>query len=353
MEYRSDKKSLTRTLLLTILFNTVIALFITQLGFGAGYLINFILSQSIGLCICCAVLAAHLFMRNPSPAVHAIVVLGAMIVGAAAGAFLGSLIAGIPLTEILRGKATLFFQMLLMGVLFGTAITYFFFSREKIAQTEALLKEEQIKGLTLEKRTLETHLRLLQAQIEPHFLFNSLSNILSLLDSDPARGRGMLVDLTRYLRASLARTRDETTTLGQEMDLVRAYLDIYKVRMGERLRYTADIPDPLRGRPFPPMLIQPLVENAVKHGLEPKITGGEIAIRAEETHGGLRLTVSDTGLGISGDTDPGVGLTNVRERLEALYDGKGRLLLEENQPSGLKVIIEIPHETSEGDHSGG
>jgi len=352
MEIYSEKKGLARTLLLTILFNTVIALFITYLGFGAGFLINFILSQSIGLCICSAVMAVHLFMRNPSPAVHAIVVLGTMIIGAAAGAFLGSLIAGIPLTVILRGRGTLLFQMLLMGVLFGTAITYFFFSRERISQTEALLREEQIKRLTLEKKTLETSLKLLQAQIEPHFLFNSLSNILSLLDSDPARGRDMLVDLTRYLRASLARTRNDITTLGQEMDLVRAYLDIYKIRMGERLLYAVDIPDTLRGRPFPPMLIQPLVENAIKHGLEPKITGGEIGIRAEEIRGGLRLTVSDTGMGLNGDTEPGVGLTNVRERLEALYDGKGHLFLEENRPSGLKVTIEIPHEGGEGNHSG-
>jgi sensor histidine kinase YesM len=352
MDYRSDRKSLLRTLLLTILFNTLIALFITYLGFGAGILVNFILSQSIGLCICCAVLLAHIFMRNPSPAVHAIVVLGAMVVGTSAGAFLGSLIAGIPLTEILQEKATLFFKILLMGVLFGTAITYFFFSREKISQTEALLREEQIKGLTLEKKTLETHLKLLQAQIEPHFLFNTLSNILSLLDSDPATGKGMLVDLTRYLRASLARTRDDRTTLGQEMDLVRAYLDIYKVRMGERLRCRIDIPDFLRGRPFPPMLIQPLVENAVRHGLEPKITGGEISIRAEEAQSGLRLTISDTGMGLYGDSHQGVGLANVRERLGALYNGRGHLLLEENQPSGLKVTIEIPHEDSEGDHSG-
>lgn len=100
------------------------------------------------------------------------------------------------------------------------------------------------------------------------------------------------------------------------------------------------------------MLIQPLVENEVKHGLEPKITGGEIAIRAEETHKVLRLTVSDTGLELDGNIEPGVGLTNVRERLAALYDGKGRLLLEENQPSGLRVIVEMPHENSEGDHSG-
>jgi sensor histidine kinase YesM len=351
MESRLDTKRILTCLALTAVFNTIIALFLTQLGFGGGLSDNFIFSQSIGLCMCSFILAGHYFVRQPSTPGHVILLLTTMPAGATAGTFIGARIAGLSFSEILRGEPALFIQMLFVGILFGTAITYFFFSREKISQTETLLKEEQIKGLTLEKKTLETHLRLLQAQIEPHFLFNTLSNILSLLDSDPARGRNMLVDLTRYLRASLARTRDETTTLGQELDLVRAYLDIYKVRMGERLRFTVDIPDPLLGRPFPPMLIQPLVENAVRHGLEPKITGGEIAIRAEETHGGLRLTVSDTGLGLDGNIEPGVGLTNVRERLEALYDGKGRLWLEENLPSGLMVIVEIPHEDSEGDHS--
>jgi sensor histidine kinase YesM len=223
-------------------------------------------------------------------------------------------------------------------------ITYFFFSRERLSQTEALLREEKIRSLTLEKNTLETRLRLLQAQIEPHFLFNTLSNVLSLLESDPARGRAMLEDLTRYLRSSLSRTRDRMTTLGQEMDLVRAYLEICKVRMAERLRYTIEVPDTVRDMPFPPMLLQPLVENAVKHGLENKIEGGEILMSVAEHADGYRLIVSDTGLGLQDDAISGIGLANVRERLEALYDGKARLSLEENRPSGLKVTMEIPHE---------
>jgi sensor histidine kinase YesM len=206
-----------------------------------------------------------------------------------------------------------------------------------------LLREEQIKSLTLEKQTLEPRLRLLQAQIEPHFLFNTLSNVLSLLESDPARGRAMLEDLTRYLRSSLSRTRDRLTTLGQEMDLVRAYLDIYKVRMGERLRYTIEIPEKLREVPFPPLLVQPLVENAVKHGLETKIEGGEILIKAEAPDGCYRLVVADTGLGLQDDAISGIGLANVKERLVALYEGKARLILEDNNPSGLKVTMEIPH----------
>jgi len=351
MEFFLDKKRVWKTLLLTALFNTIIALFLTHLGFGGGFMVNLIFSQSIGLSICSSILLGHYFVRAPSGRGHILMVLGAMIIGATAGSFLGALIAGIPFTVILQGRPALFIQMLFMGILFGTVISYFFFSREKISQTEALLQEEQIKRLTLEKKTLETHLRLLQAQIEPHFLFNSLSNILSLLESDPAKGRRMLEDLTRYLRASLTRAREDTTTLGQEMELVQAYLDICKVRMGERLRYSVELPGRLRDHPFPPMLVQPLVENAVKHGLEARIEGGGISVLVEETPVALRLTVSDTGLGITGDRDGGVGLTNVRERLEALYDGKGRLILEENRPSGLKVTIEIPHEGSEGYHS--
>jgi sensor histidine kinase YesM len=267
----------------------------------------------------------------------------AMPAGAAAGAFMGSQIAGISFLEILTGRPAFFMQMVFVGVLFGTMITYFFFSRERISQTEARLQEEQIRSLTLEKKTLETNLKLLQAQIEPHFLFNTLSNILSLLESDPEKGKTMIEDLTRYLRSSLSRTRDRMTTLGQEMDLVRAYLDIYKVRMGERLHYAIEIPEALKEVPFSPMLVQPLVENAVKHGIEPKIEGGAITIRVEDHGENYRLVVSDTGSGLPEEAVVGIGLANVRERLEALFQGKARLILEENRPSGLKVTLEIPH----------
>jgi hypothetical protein len=344
MELRLDRKRVVTTLALTGVFNTIIALFVTQLGFGTGLLVNFIFSQTIGLCMCSLILAGHHFLRRPSVPGHALVLLVSMPMGAVLGAVLGAPIAGIPLSEIVQGRPALLLQMLIIGIVFGTMITYFFFSRERISQTEAQLQEEQIKRLILEKKTLETRLRLLQAQIEPHFLFNTLSNVLGLLESDPTKGKAMLEDLTRYLRASLSRTRDRMTTLGQEMDLVRAYLDICKVRMEERLRYTIEAPDTLRDMPFPPMLVQPLVENAVRHGLENKMEGGEIWIRAEDKDGCCRLVVSDTGSGLTGDTVSGIGLANVKERLEALYEGKARLILEDNRPSGLKVTMEIPHE---------
>jgi len=267
-----------------------------------------------------------------------------MPAGATAGTLIGARIAGISFSEILRGRPALFIQMLFIGILFGAVITYFFFSREKISQTEAQLQEEQIRSLTLEKKTLETQLRLLQAQIEPHFLFNTLSNVLSLLDFDPVRGKAMLEDLTHYLRSSLSRTRDQATTLGQEMDLIRAYLEIHRVRMEDRLGYAIEVPETLRSIAFPPMLVQPLVENALIHGIEPKIEGGDILIKAEDTGSSYQLVVADTGSGLSDASIAGVGLSNVRKRLEALFDRKAHLILEENQPSGLKATLEIPHE---------
>jgi len=351
MEFRLNNKRFLGSLALTAVFNTIIALFLTHLGFGGGLRINFIFSQSIGLCMCSFILAGHYFVRGPSIPGHVILLLITMPAGATVGAFIGAQIAGFSFSEILSGRPAFFIQMLFIGILFGTMITYFFFSRERISQTEAQLQDEQIKSLTLEKKTLQTHLRLLQAQIEPHFLFNTLSNVLSLLESDPTKGKAMLMDLTRYLRSSLSRTRDKMNTLGQEMDLVRAYLEIYRVRMGERLRYTIEVPGELRDVSFPPMLVQPLVENALKHGLEPRVEGGDIFVKVEEDTDCYRLSVADTGLGFSEDSGAGIGLANVRERLEALFNGKARLILEENQPSGLKVTMEIPHERSEGHYS--
>jgi LytS/YehU family sensor histidine kinase len=126
------------------------------------------------------------------------------------------------------------------------------------------------------------------------------------------------------------------------MNIIKAYLNIQKVRMGERLRFSIELPDALREHPFPPMLLQPLVENAVKHGLEPAIEGGEITIKVVEENGLIRIEVQDTGNGFSSYDTTGVGITNVRERIRLLYGDKGRLILEANDPHGVKAIIEVP-----------
>jgi len=247
----SGKKFLS-VLAITLGLNTLIALFLTFIGYGQGLFINFIFSQSIGLTICACVLAGEHWFHTPSPVRNTLITATAIGTGAMAGSFAASALTGIPLSLILHGEPIPLFQLLILGLLFGSIITYFFHSRERMSQAQVLIQEERIKRLSLEKEALETRLRLLQAQVEPHFLFNSLSNILSLLETDPGKGKGMLSDLIRYLRASLSRTRGKTTTLEQEMELIRAYMNIYRVRMGDRLRYRIEIPEHLKDRPFPP-----------------------------------------------------------------------------------------------------
>jgi len=336
------QKSAITSFLYTLLFCLIIAVFLTAIGLGDGFTINLIFSVCIGLCICsCVMLSLHFFQPN-RPVVYAILVAPALFIGTIVGSFLGAIAAGLS-PSILFEINGMFVQLLILGVVFGSIITYFFSSRERIAASELRLQEEKIKRLTSEKKAAEANLKLLQAQVEPHFLFNTLSNVLSLLDTDPQRGKSMLVDFIHYLRASLSKIRKDQTTLGQEMEMIRAYLSIFKVRMGDRLTYTIDLPKHLEALAFPPMLIQPLVENAIKHGLEPRVDGGEIRISGMENDGLLRLEVADSGSGFLQERDAGMGLSNIRERLKSMYGNRGRLILEENQPHGLKAILEVPH----------
>lgn len=198
----------------------------------------------------------------------------------------------------------------------------------------------------------EARLRALQAQIEPHFLYNTLANVVSLIGTQPAQAQHMLERFIDYLRASLASSRGDHATLGSEAALLAAYLDVLAVRMGERLRYRIEVPDALRGFPIAPMLLQPVVENAISHGLEPKVEGGEIVIGAALLGQHVCVTVSDTGAGMgagmgaagaaSAKPGGGVGLGNLRERLLSLYGGAARVELLENQPCGMTVRLMLP-----------
>ena len=188
-----------------------------------------------------------------------------------------------------------------------------------------------------------TSLRLLQAQIEPHFLFNTLSNVMTLLDTDVQKARQMLSDLNEYFRISLGRTRKEMVTLGEELDLVKRYLDILKIRMGDRLQYRIEGRGGLREMPFPPLIIQPLVENSIKYGLEPNVNGGEITIDCSKADDMLCIRVSDTGmnLDVSGD-QAGIGIDNVTRRLENIYGQRAALTLRAVTPVGVEALIEVP-----------
>jgi len=194
----------------------------------------------------------------------------------------------------------------------------------------------------------EARLRALQAQIEPHFLYNTLANVVGLIGTQPARAQHMLERFIDYLRASLAASRGDQATLASEAVLLAAYLDVLAVRMGDRLRYRIDVPDDLRGFAIAPMLLQPVVENAITHGLEPKVEGGEIAISARVLGDRVCVEVSDTGTGLAGQgaasrkPGGGVGLSNLRERLASMYGGAARVELLENQPCGMTVRLMLP-----------
>ncbi|MBV8031209.1 MAG: histidine kinase [Betaproteobacteria bacterium] len=257
-------------------------------------------------------------------------------IGIAAGFALGTTLAcallGRPLRANLSGD----------GLVTGAVITFFagiagcwyFMTRERVAQMR-LAAEAHERSATV------AQLKLLQAQIEPHFLFNTLANLHSLIATDPARAQKMLEHLNDYLRATLQAARDDTGTLGEEFGRLRGYLEVLAIRMGPRLRFTLSLPAELASARIPPMLLQPLVENAIKHGVEPKVEGGTVAIAAFRDAKGIAVTIEDSGLGLKsgGNGGSGVGLQNVRQRLAGVG---GSLELADNAAGGVTVTARIP-----------
>jgi hypothetical protein len=220
------------------------------------------------------------------------------------------------------------------------------------AEVKAAVATETAEAESLRRQVLEARMAMMQAQVEPHFLFNTLASIDHLIEFDPKRASQMQRNLISLLRASMPSMRTSTESglrpLDLELAVVRPYLEILKVRMEERLTTDIDVPDGLLSAEFPPMMIQTLVENSIKHGLEPKAEGGHLAVKAEIRHGKLCVTVTDTGLGFAGaaggeTAGTGVGLANIRERLSLLYGSKGTLTIANNPVGGTIVTITVPY----------
>jgi sensor histidine kinase YesM len=243
-----------------------------------------------------------------------------------------------PGIEIRRIFLTVISVTLVLGG--GTATAFFLYDRK--IELEHELHAAALRRLDAERRSLEAQLKMLQAQIEPHFLFNTLANVTALIGTDPTLARQLLERLIVYLRATLSRTRAANATLADEVQLLRAYLEIFRIRMGERLQYRFDVAPELAAKPFPPMLLQPLVENAIKHGLESRLGAGELNVTASNSAGRLRIAVCDNGVGFTDAGGSGTGLTNVRERLAALYGDAASLELEENSGGGVTARLALP-----------
>lgn len=323
---------------LTIIKPHILALTRPEISFP----VYFCISISYGF-IYSSIIMLLIWLIKPDKIINLVLL---YLVGICLGTLIGYQAKMLILHHVFSFTATKTVQYFLVdvanGFVFSGGVSYFFYAQIRLRISSDVIEEERIKRLAGEKEILTANLKMLQAQIEPHFLFNTLSNILSLIDTEPAKSKTMLIDLTKYLRTSLSRTLPKNTTLDQELEVITAYLNIQKIRMGNRLSFRLEVENAVRQCSFPPMLLQPLVENAVKHGLEPKIEGGELTVRATEKDNLPRIEIIDTGVGFSQGNNTGVGIRNVQERIKLLYGESGRLIIEENKSAGLRAIIEIP-----------
>jgi signal transduction histidine kinase len=269
-----------------------------------------------------------------------------VVVGLLAGAFTGAIML-IPFYDLGWDSVVSrrFWGDLLYWMVIGGGVAAIHGFQQRAAAAAATLHQARIDQVALAKQMLEARLQVMRAQIEPHFLFNTLANVKRLCQTDVDGGITMLDNLVRYLRAALPRMRDEQSTLAQEAELVQSYLAVLKIRMGARLRYSIDVPPALGDQPFPPMMLLTLAENAIKHGLNPSSTGGSIAIRAAvAARNTLEIRVADSGVGFgaaaTGGT--GVGLANTRARLAAIHGDVAELEFLANEPTGVIAVVRVP-----------
>ena len=325
-------KKILSYLVSTLIFNTAIAGILTLLMPNIPFWHEFVYSQCIGLSVMSINITVAAFVRD---GITRLAVLCITLPGSVAlGLTLSFAISGV---GSWGGEHVL--ESMTIGLFFGLigAITFLLSERiEMEVEQHKLVKSES------ERREVEANLKMLQAQIEPHFLFNTLANVGSLIDNDPALAKKLLERLNDWLRVALARARSDRATLGDELDMLENYLQILKIRFGERLRWKIDVAEDARANPFPPMLLQPLVENAVRHGIEPKIGGGEIVIRARIGEGVLHCEVRDDGVGIQDTDGNGAGIANVRDRLATLFGEQGRLSLHNGVHGGTVAALELP-----------
>jgi hypothetical protein len=269
---------------------------------------------------------------------------GAAVVGYYSGSLLADAITGGHYTHSPFGNLRALSLILMMSLGLTLAAVWFFYSRSRMlalkTQTEAA-----------QRSAAESQLMLLQSQLEPHMLFNTLANLRVLIGSDPARAQAMLDRLIAFLRATLSASRSGSHALADEFARIGDYLALMAVRMGPRLNVRVDLPEGLRALPVPPLLLQPLVENCIQHALEPKVEGGRIDLSAARDGDTLVLRVRDTGIGLANvppSNGTRFGLRQVRERLAALYGTRASLTLEEapGDEGGTLATVQLPLQPS-------
>jgi X-X-X-Leu-X-X-Gly heptad repeat protein len=366
---------LLKTYSLTIIFCMAITGLLWTLGVDSNLYSLAVVSFAIGLSVATAFVFLERYLTgylSPYIVPLPITLLGLAVGLAIAGSALGN-----PWLYFREAWDTW-----ILGIFFGIVGFLLMGAHGRLQTLRTALATAEAARLQQEKLQLETHLRLLQAQIEPHFLFNSLSNVISMIHTAPDQAEATLSNLTTLLRASLNRTRQTFTTLGDELEIVRCYLEIQRIRLGARLHYRVDVDPALEKTELPPLLLQPLVENAVRHGIEPLESGGSVTVTVREQGANLVIEVCDNGRGpgdgwgfngemvsgaselvsgttelvsgttelVSGTTElvsgasTSTGIDNVLGRLDALYHGEATLQFADNAPQGVRATLVLPRQ---------
>jgi hypothetical protein len=329
---------LRRRLPLTLAINTLIALLIALLYRSWDAVIpNLVVSYCIGLTILALIAGVRctVMQRFRGRMSLRFVIYFALVT---AGAIIGELLSQVFLRQSNPLQESYVWVVAIVFSLVAASMALFInFSWVQLARSKRDVERA-------ERAAIEAQLRALQAQIEPHFLFNTLANLDALIAVDTAKARNLLANLIRYLRAALTHARSEAATLQTEVELLKAYLGIMALRLPNRLttEFNCD-PDCLRLK-FPAMLLQPLVENAITHGIEPACFGGNIRVSVQCSGDILKLSVDDTGVGLGNAKTSGTcaGLQNIRDRLQSLFGSSARLIVEPGASRGTHAAIEVP-----------
>ena len=322
----------------TVLFCTFIGTALTFLN--GNVWLNFVASYAIGMT--CMSTQFWVQKNRPPSWNREFVTVSSAIVSLVLGLLLGGTLGAFdPLfffrtdvTGLVVGGVACFVAVLL-SLLMGHL-------RDVEAERDAARRQELIK----ERELAVAQLRMLQAQIEPHFLYNTLANVQSLIDTNPTRANELLDALAQLFRVSLSYARETIGSVGEELELISNYLTVQQIRLGDRLNYEIDCEPGLKNREMPPFLLQPLVENAIKHGIEAVSQPGFVAIEAAAMNGTLRIAVANSGPYQAKDPESGVGLANVQARLASIYGESAQLEIDQSSANETRISITLPDELS-------